>query len=60
MLYKNSKSQGKNEIDFSDLFENFFPGNRVQVDYCEKGNEDFLVMVSPVIAAGISQPKKLC
>ena len=44
-LHRNSKSQKKNEIDFSDLFENFFPGNRVQIDYCEKGNEDILVMV---------------
>ena len=38
-LHKNSKSQKKNEIDFSDLFENFYPGNRVQIDFCEKGNE---------------------
>ena len=67
-LNKNSKPQKKNEIDFSDLFENFYPGNRVQIDFCEKGNEDFLVMVDQLscyqgscrfIAARIYQPRKL-
>ena len=41
-LNKNSKPQKKNEIDFSNLFENFY---RVQIDFCQKGNEEFLVMV---------------
>ena len=44
-LNRNSKPQKKNEIDFSNLFENFFPGSRVQIDFCQKGNEDYLVMV---------------
>ena len=44
-LHKNSKPQKKNEVDFSDLFEYFYPGNRVQIYFCEKLNEDFLVMV---------------
>ena len=29
-LNKDSKPQKKNEINMSSLFENFFPGNRVQ------------------------------
>ena len=44
-LNRNSKPQKKNEIDMSNLFENFFPGSRVQIDFCQKGNEDYLVMV---------------
>ena len=44
-LHRNSKPQKKNEVNFSDLFENFYPGNRVQIDFCEKSNEDFLVMM---------------
>ena len=37
--------QKKIEIDMSNLLENFFPGSRVQIDFCQKGNEDYLVMV---------------
>ena len=44
-LHRNSKPQKKNEVNFSDLFEIFYPGNRVQIDFCENLNEDFLVMV---------------
>ena len=28
----------------SSLFENFFPGSRVQIDFARKGNEDYLVL----------------
>ena len=42
---RNSKPQKKNEIDISSLFENFFPGNRVHIDFGQKGNENYLVMV---------------
>ena len=39
-----SRPQMKNEIDMSNLFDNFYPGSRVQMDLAERGTENFLVM----------------
>ena len=40
-----SRPQMKNEVDMSDLFDNFFPGGRIQVDFAERGSDNFLVIV---------------
>ena len=41
-LNRISKPQRQNEIYMSSLFENFFPDSRVQIDFAQRGNEDFL------------------
>ena len=59
-------NQKQNEINMSSLFENFFPGNRVQKDFTQKGNEDYLIYVAKCQAsckcadAVISLQKRLC
>ena len=40
-----SRAQPKNEIDYGDLFNNFMPGQFVEADFLQKGNDDFMVMV---------------
>ena len=40
----NSRPQKDNEISMTSLFENFFPNQRVQIDFAEKGTENYLVM----------------
>ena len=40
-----SRPQMKNEVDMSNLFDNFFPGGRIQMDFAERGTENFLVIV---------------
>ena len=39
-----SRPQKQNEINMMNLFENYFPGSRVQIDFAEKANDDFLVL----------------
>ena len=36
----NAKS---NEIDFTNVFENFYPNQMVEMDFCQKGNKDYLI-----------------
>ena len=46
-MYENriNRPQMKNEVDMSNLFHNFFPGGRIQMDFAERGTENFLVIV---------------
>ena len=41
-----SRPQKKNEINMSSLFDNFYPGSRVQMDFAEQENYDFLFIWS--------------
>ena len=65
-LNRISRPQKLNEINMSSLFENFFPGNLVQKDFTQKGNEDYLIYVAKCLAsckctdAVISLRKRLC
>ena len=43
-LHRNSRPQKSNEISMSNLFNNFYPNQRIQIDFCEKGRDDYLVM----------------
>ena len=43
-MHRNSRAQKDNEISMTSLFENFFPNQRVQIDFAEKGSESYLVM----------------
>ena len=36
-LHRNSRPQKSNEISMSNLFNNFYPNQRVQLDFAEKG-----------------------
>ena len=38
-----SRPQKANEIDFTNVFENFYPNQMVEVDFCQKGNKDYLI-----------------
>ena len=44
-VHRNSRPQKSNEISMGNLFNNFYPNQRVQVDFCEKGADNYLVMV---------------
>ena len=37
-----------NEVRGEDLFSHFHPGQRLQVDYCEKGSQNYLMIVDYV------------
>ena len=41
-MHRNSRAQKDNAM--TSLFENFFPNQRVQIDFAEKGSENYLVM----------------
>ena len=43
-LHRNSRPQKSNEISMSNLFDNFYPNQRVQLDFAEKGPDNYLVM----------------
>ena len=36
----NAKS---NEVDFANVFENFYPNQMVEMDFCQRGNKDYLI-----------------
>ena len=38
-----SRPQKPNEIDFTNVFENFYPNQMVEMDFCQKGNKDYLI-----------------
>ena len=38
------RAQKPNEVDISSVFQNFFPNVRVQIDYAERGNDNFIVI----------------
>ena len=42
---KPSKVQAHNEISQKNMFDNYFPIQRVQKDYAVKGNQNYLSMV---------------
>ena len=42
--HRNSRSQKSNEISMSNLFNNFYPNQRVQLDFAEKGLDNYLVI----------------
>ena len=42
---KVSKASAHNEIDMGNIFENFIPGQQVEMDYAQKGNQDYLMIV---------------
>ena len=39
-----SRSQKTNEVDYKNVFENFYPNQMVEIDYCQKGTQDYLVI----------------
>ena len=39
-----SRPQKTNEIDYKNVFENFYPNQMVEIDYCQKGTQDYLVI----------------
>ena len=43
-MHRNSRPQKSNEISMSNLFNNFYPNQRVQIDFCEKGLDSYLVI----------------
>ena len=43
----------KNEVDMSNLFDNFFPGGRIQMDFAERGTESFLVTYQVIWGRGL-------
>ena len=43
--YKQSKAQAHNEISSKDLFKNFLPLQRLEVDFAEKGNQNYAMIV---------------
>ena len=40
-----SKPQVANEIDMRDAFENFYPGEQLNIDFAEKGGQDYMIVV---------------
>ena len=56
-MHRNSGPQKSNEISMSNLFNNFYPNQRVQIDFCEKGRDDYLVMVD--VMSGFFQVYKV-
>ena len=44
-VHRNSRPQKSNEISMGNLFNNFYPNQRIQIDFCEKGADNYLVMV---------------
>ena len=43
--HKPSKAQAHNEISQKKMFDNYMPGQRVQINYAIKGNQNYLSMV---------------
>ena len=39
------KAQAHNEISNEDIFKNFLLGQRLEVDYTERGNQNYLMIV---------------
>ena len=56
-MHRNSRPQKANEISMANLFNNFYPNQRVQIDFCEKGRDDYLVMVD--VMSGFFQVYKV-
>ena len=46
--YKASQATPHDEVIGEDIFANFYPGQRLQVDYAEKGNNNYLMIVNYV------------
>ena len=44
-LNKNSKAQANNEVSQKNMFDNYMPGQRVQVDFAIKGSQNYMSMV---------------
>ena len=42
---KTSKANESNEVSYENIFRNFIPGQQVEMDYAERGNQDYLLMV---------------
>ena len=42
---KNSKAQANNEVSQKNMFDNFMPGQQVQVDFPVKGCQNYMSMV---------------
>ena len=43
--HKASQATPHNQVSGEDIFSNFMPGQRLQVDYAEKGNGNYLMIV---------------
>ena len=43
-LNKNSKAQANNEVSQKNMFDNYMPGQRVQVDFAIKGSQNYMSM----------------
>ena len=42
---KTSKANEANEVSCENIFRNFIPGQQVELDYAERGNQDYLMLV---------------
>ena len=56
-MYRISRPQKSNEISMENLFNNFYPNQRIQRDFCEKGADNYLVMVD--VMSGFFQVYKV-
>ena len=50
------KAQAHNEISNEDIFKKFLPEQRLEVDYVEKGNQNYLMIVC--VQTGVMQAYK--
>jgi hypothetical protein len=42
---KMSKASEHNEISMDNIFQNFIPGQQVELDYAQRGNQDYLMII---------------
>ena len=56
-VHRISRPQKSNEISMENLFNNFFPNQRIQIYFCEKGADNYLVMVD--VMSGFFQVYKV-
>ena len=44
-VHRNSRPQKSNEISMGSFFDNFYPNQRVQIEFAERASDKYLVMV---------------
>ena len=47
--HKTDKAQAHNENSNEDIFKNFLLGQRLEIDYVERGNQNYLLIVCVLI-----------
>ena len=54
---KPPKQTKRNEISQENIFENFIPGQQVEIDYAQKGSNDYLMIVCSLTETSKNQRK---